>query len=146
MSGVDASDRARGIPSSRWPRPAFIRPSRRRFSPWREDPGKSGLAGRWPRQREFGPTDAHKVLFSPEDTGRREARPVRWLRRGESNRRVAMLRRRRMVHTIPPRKRSQTTTNRGEPDVATSTVFPLPTFGFSEASRRCPMGAQKTTS
>jgi len=95
MSRADASDRVRDIPSSRWPRPAFIRPGRQRFSPSREDPGKPGLARRWPRQRDFGPTDAHKVLFSPENTGRREVRSVRWLRRGEFNRRAAPLPRRR---------------------------------------------------
>ena len=44
------------VPSDRRPRLGFIRP---------KSPSRS-----WrPRQREFGPTEANMVLFSPEDRG-----------------------------------------------------------------------------
>jgi len=74
----DASRRVGDIPSSRRPRAGFIRPAWQRCPSLAE--GRPGIAGqrrRRPRQRKFGPTDANKVLFSPEDTRRHCDRRVR---------------------------------------------------------------------
>jgi len=69
MFRVGASDRAGNIPSHRWPRPGFIRPIWQRcFSPVEKRPGIAGQRKWWSRQRKFGPIDANKVFFSPEDT------------------------------------------------------------------------------
>jgi len=86
-----------GIPSRRWPRHGFIRPKWQRVCQ-----GLAWPANWWPRQREFGPTDANMVLFSPEDTCRHSDRHVRWLRRDESHRRTAPLLQCRTATPIPP--------------------------------------------
>ena len=109
---------AEGVPPRRRPRPAFIQPaSRVRHSRNRE------AAWRRLRPCEFGPTDANKVLFSPEDTPRHCDRCVRRLRRDESNRRAAPLVRRRTGNSMPrPRARTQSEDGTQDDVVKTPTL------------------------
>ena len=134
---------AEGVPSSRKPRLDFIQPalrvkhSRNREAAWRRL-----------RPCEFGPTDANKVLFSPEDTHRQYARCVRRLRRDECNRQAASLVRRWTGNTMPQR-RVTTFGGRCEEDVARTLDVIASTGledGFLEAWLGRPTDAHKTTS